>query len=561
MPPIFSREDPLLYVQNASHAGQAHTSPCENHCLTGNAIQKMERAISDGDTNAALRILRARNPFPGVTSRVCPHPCEKACNRIQYDEGVSIRSLERFAADNGIAADAAPLPASGRKIAIIGSGPAGLTCAYFSALMGHAVTVFEGSPVVGGVPRQSIPDFRLPKMVVDREVGLVIEKGVTIHTNTRVGRDVSLNDIRSRFDAVVLAVGNGKERRLDIPGMDKADTAVDFLIRSNLMRERMDGKNVVVLGGGGVAFDAAFTARRLGAASVSLVFIESRDAMRTPEEEVRQAEEEGIVLYASSLAAEVETDGDTVTGLTADRLNGFLFLENGSLEVSRAEGGRFRLDADTVICASGLMADLDFLAGLDVERSPRGFIVADTNGMSSVPGLFAAGECATGPSLVGSSVADGRRIAFGIDAWFKGEESGAARDVWIGEDGHLAMRPATPRPQYEVRFEDLINIDAHEKSPRKDCVQLAAKDTWLAFEELGQGLSAEEAQQQASRCMHCGHCQNCGECVSSCAGLILGKGEESPKVVYTDECWHCGCCRLACPRGCISFKFPIHTML
>lgn len=561
MPPIFSREDALLYVQNAGHACQAHTSPCETHCLAGNAIQKMERAISEGDTDAALRILRARNPFPGITGRVCPHPCEKVCNRIQYDEGVSIRSLERFAADNGVPSDASPLPASGRKIAVIGSGPAGLSCAYFSALMGHEVTVFEGSPVAGGVPRLSIPDFRLPKMVVDREVGLVLEKGVSILTNTRVGRDVSLEEIRRRFDAVVLAVGNGRERRLPILGIDKADTAVDFLIRANLLRSSLEGRRVVILGGGGVAFDAAFTARRLGASSVSLVFIESRDAMRTPEEEVRQAEEEGIALWPGCLAAAVETDGDAVTGLLADRLNGFRFLEDGSLEADRIPDSRFCLEADTVICASGLMADLGFLDGLDVARTPRGLVAVDAEGMSSLPGLFAAGECATGPSLVGSAVADGRRLAFSVDAWFKGEPSGAYRNVWIGEDGRLAMEPAVPTQQYEVRFEDIINIDQHEKTPRKACVQIHAKDTWLPFEELEQGLSAKEARQQAARCLHCGHCQNCGECVSSCAGLILEKGENGPKVVYTDECWHCGCCRLACPGGCISFKFPLHTML
>ncbi|MGN1038088.1 MAG: FAD-dependent oxidoreductase [Mailhella sp.] len=561
MPPVFSREDALLYVQNAAHAGQPHTSPCETHCLAGNAIQKMEKAIADGNFNTALQILRARNPFPGITGRVCPHPCEKACNRSHYDECVSIRSLERFAADNGTASDAIPLPSTGKKIAIIGSGPSGLSCAYFSALMGHEVTVFEGSPVAGGVPRLSIPDFRLPKMIVDREVGLVLEKGVSILTNTKIGRDASLEEIRRRFDAVVLAVGNAKERRLTIPGMEKADTAVDFLIRSNMKRDSLEGKNVVVLGGGGVAFDAAFTARRLGAASVSLVFIEKRNAMRTPEEEVRQAEEEGLILYSSSLAAEVEVQEGKITGLFADKLTGFRFLENGTLEAQREENGRFHLEADMVICASGLMVDLDFLEGTNVTRSARGFITVDENGMSSEDGLFATGECATGPSLVGSAVADGRKTAFGIDAWFKGEKSGAARDVWINESGCMAMKSAIPSAQYEVAFEDIINIDHHEKTPCRHCTQHSAKETWLAFEELEEGLSAEEAQAQAERCLHCGHCQNCGECVASCAGLILEKTDDGPKVVYTDECWHCGCCRLACPGGCISFKFPLHTML
>ena len=193
MPPVFSRETTRVSVQDASHAGQGRTSPCECRCPAGNPIQKMERAIADGNEALALEYLRARNPFPGVTGRVCPHPCETGCNRNSYDEGVAIRALERHAADYGSAfRRMKPLPSTGKRIAVIGSGPAGLTCAYFSALLGHTVDVFEASPVAGGVPRQAIPDFRLPKAVVDREVGLVLGLGVNILTNTAVGRDISL---------------------------------------------------------------------------------------------------------------------------------------------------------------------------------------------------------------------------------------------------------------------------------------------------------------------------------------------------------------------------------
>ena len=242
MPPVFSRETPRVSVQDASHAGQGRTSPCECRCPAGNPIQKMERAIADGNEALALEYLRARNPFPGVTGRVCPHPCETGCNRNSYDEGVAIRALERHAADYGSAFRRMKrLPSTGKRIAVIGSGPAGLTCAYFSALLGHTVDVFEASPVAGGVPRQAIPDFRLPKAAVDREVGLVLGLGVNILTNTAVGRDISLASLLEHYDACLIAAGNGKERRLDIPGIEHALPAVRFLRESNLNRTRLDG--------------------------------------------------------------------------------------------------------------------------------------------------------------------------------------------------------------------------------------------------------------------------------------------------------------------------------
>ena len=486
MPPVFSRETTRVFVQDASHAGQGRTSPCECRCPAGNPIQKMERAIADGNEALALEYLRARNPFPGVTGRVCPHPCEPGCNRNSYDEGVAIRALERHAADYGSAfRRMKSLPSTGKRIAVIGSGPAGLTCAYFSALLGHTVDVFEASPVAGGVPRQAIPDFRLPKAVVDREVGLVLGLGVNILTNTAVGRDISLASLLERYNACLIAAGNGKERRLDIPGIEHALPAVRFLRESNLNRTRLDGKRVAILGGGGVAFDCAFTVKRL------------------------------------------------------------------------------ELEADIVICASGLTAALDFLDAVPgVERTPRGFIAAaPETGMTSKPGLYAAGECASGPSLVCAAIGEGRRTALAMHAFLTGTDA-APLEAWFDDEGLLALHPsAGGTEQHVVAFEEIVNIGYHENAPRNPTERLAARETWLAFEELDKGLTLEAARAEAARCLHCGHCQSCWQCVASCPGLILKEGEHGPEVAYPDECWHCGCCRLACPGACISFRFPLHTFL
>lgn len=566
MPPFFSKETKKVYVRNDGHRGQGRTSPCENVCPLGNPIQKMEKAIADGDASRALYVLRAVNPFPGVTGRVCPHPCEEACNRKCYDEALSIRALERYAADAGFPGlrRLRPLPATGRKIAVVGAGPAGMACAYVSALLGHEVTVFEASPVAGGVPRQSIPDFRLPKDVVDREVGVILDLGVRILTNTEVGRDIGLDELRKRYDACLLAVGNGKERMLAIPGIEHALPAVSFLKNANLHRESLEGKKVVILGGGGVAFDSAFTARRLGAAQTCLICLEDREHMRVPAAEVAQADDENVMLHTGYLAASVDIEDGLVRAVTADAVSSFRFDEAGSLHAEFLPGGKLRVEADVVICASGLMADLSLLEkgeGAEVERTPRGG-VKTVFSASSIPGLFAAGECSSGPSLVSAAVADGRNAAFEIHAWLTGREAGRAVDAWVDEEDHLCLNYLERKGvQHEVAFEEIVNITQHEKSARRSTCLHSSRDTWLAFEELDKGFAEKDAQDEAKRCMHCGHCQECGECVASCPGLILKAGDGSPHVAYPDECWHCGCCRLACPGACISFKFPLHTFL
>ena len=566
MPPFFSKETNVVYVRNDGRSGQGRTSPCENKCPLGNPIQKMERAIAEGDPARALYVLRAGNPFPGVTGRVCPHPCEGACNRAQYDEALSLRSLERYAADAG-AADVRRLktrPASGKKIAVIGSGPAGLACAYFSALLGHEVTVFEASPVAGGVPRQSIPDFRLPKDVVDREVGMILDLGVRILTNTEVGRDISLDEIMSRYDACLLAVGNRRGRMLNIPGIEHALPAVSFLKDANLSRESLEGRKVVILGGGGVAFDSAFTARRLGAAETCLICLEDREHMRVPRAEIEQADDESVTLHTGHLAASIEVENGRVCAVTADAVSSFSFDASGALHAEFIPGGKLRVEADVVICASGLMVDLSLLEGSaaeKAERTPRGCVKTSFSA-SSIPGLFAAGECASGPSLVSTAVAEGRAAAFDIHAWLTGVEAGRAVDAWLDENGSIVLKYLEHKGvQHEVAFDEIVNITYHAKSPRRHTELHTARETWLAFEELDKGFSAEDAAEEAKRCLHCGHCQECGECVASCPGLILKAGDGSPQVAYPDECWHCGCCRLACPGACISFKFPLHTFL
>ena len=224
MPPRYSREITLPIVMGDSLKEQFRTSPCEHFCPAGNSIQKMQALVEKGEFGEALRYLRAKNPFPGVTGRVCPHFCQSNCNRAGYDACVNTRALERAVFDYAPYGSALfkRRPATGKSVGIIGGGPAGLTAAYFLALLGHDVTVYEANPVLGGMTRYGVPDFRLPRDVVDREIGWILEVGVRARVNTMVGRDISFADVRAAHDAVIVTTGTPKENSLPIPGSETA---------------------------------------------------------------------------------------------------------------------------------------------------------------------------------------------------------------------------------------------------------------------------------------------------------------------------------------------------
>ena len=565
MPPIYSKEWKTAVVSMQGLMRQNRTSPCEAACPAGNNIQKMHSLLAEGRVDDALLAMYAKNPFPGVTGRVCPHPCEEKCNRCGYDEGLAIHALERYAADHGRTPVLTPLPPTGRRVAVIGAGAAGLTAARFLRQFGHDVTVYESSPVMGGVMRQAIPDFRLPKDVVDRETGAVAALGVRVHTNVTVGRDVTLSGLLSDCDACILAAGLWKERLLNIPGREYLQTAVSWMKKSTLERIGLEGKEVVILGGGGIAFDAAFTARRLGAAGVRMICLEAEGAMHAPEAEVAQARDEHIAMENSMLAAAVESDGEGGFTVAAVPVSGFSFDEKGALHVQEYVEERKRFYAHLVICASGLQADLTALSGLDAELTPRGFVAVDpVSRMSSIPGLFAAGDIASGPGLLTSAIGSGRETALAVHRFLSGFAADSSLDVWLGDEGRLetAERKALPAP-HVVELDEIMHVDYHEHAPRVAVShgRESGRGPQLAFAELEGGLCAEDAAKEAARCLHCGHCISCGSCVESCPGHILEMGGDGPFVAWPEQCWHCGCCRIACSTGSVSYRFPLTMML
>ena len=555
MPPIHSKELKTLYIKHSGQYRQKRTSPCEDACLLGNSVQKIHTFLAAGRVDEALLWLHARNPFPGITGRVCPHPCETKCNRSCHDEAVAIHSLERYAADHGRAAKLIPLPSSGKKIAIVGAGPSGLSAARFAALLGHNVDVYESAPVMGGAPRQVIPDFRLPKDVVDRETAAAIEGTVSVITNITVGKDILLQDLLNRYDACLLATGLWKERILNMPGKEHLLPAVHWLKTTTLERESLEGKDVAILGGGGVAFDCAFTARRLKARSVHILCLEDDTCMRAPKEEVLQAKDEGILLHQSMLSRSVEATGGRFV-VAADGVTSFFFDEKGVLHADLSADGAFSLEVDHVICASGLQLDDTALTGMTVARTPRGMVQVDGKYQTSVPRLFAAGDTASGPSLVATAIGSGRKAAMALHAFLMGSDF----ELLIDENRIVSRRARPDVAQHVVRFEEIMNVDYHEHTPRER-QPLLPPLPGVAFRELEGGLHEAQAIREAGRCMHCGHCMECGSCVDSCPGHLMEMTEDGPVVSWPAQCWHCGCCRIACPTGSIEYRFPLTMML
>jgi len=565
MPPKFSRPLRECQIFPRWAKDQVRTSPCEANCPAGNPIQTVSSLIADDRIEEAMGYLISRNPFPGITGRVCARPCEQACNRQAYDERISIRSLERFASDNGtIWAAPKKMNASGKRLAIIGSGPAGMTCAYFSALLGHDVTVFESSPIPGGIPRMAIPDFWLPKDIVERELGRVLSLGVQVHTNTTVGKDLAFDDVRKKYDACLIAVGAGKQRRLDIPGASLALDGVSFLKQVNLGHRKPPGSRVVILGGGGVAFDCAFTAKRLGAIEVHIICVEGEDCMCVADKEIQHAQAEDIRIHYSHTVSDIVVRDAKAVGVRCFEIDDFKFDDSCRLAISPASGKTVEVDADTVISAVGCVPDFTFDKGLqDIVQSPGGALDIDSQTMATnLAGVFAAGDAASGPSSVAAAIGSGRRAALSINDYLKGADRQNNCTVIIDDGGQVCYKKISGQTSpHVVAIDEIFNIEAHEKMGRQSIDGESKASGALTFAEIEAGYDIKAARAEAERCFHCGNCTACGNCVTDCPGLILEMTPRGPRVAYPEECWHCGCCRIACPSGAVYYKFPLNMMV
>jgi len=539
-------------------------SPCEVNCPAGEPTRKAISLIHDNQFEEALQNIKTENPFPGICGRVCFHPCEANCNRNEYDEGIATNALERAAFDYA-KMDRVKKPIkkekTGKDVAIIGSGPAGMTCAYFLALLGHDVTVFEVSPVLGGIPRIGIPQYRLPKDVVDKEIAQVAELGIDIRTNTKVGKDISFQDIMKEYDACFIAVGAHGAVRLDIRGEDSEGviSGLEFLKGIAEGGEANLGSRVVVIGGGNVAIDAARTARRLGAPEVQIVCLESREIMPAYQAEVEEAEKEGIRILCQTTPVQVHSVGKRVDKLECMKVRGGKRDEKGWLEWPERIGGtNFMIGADSIIVAIGGAVEAPFLPNVVEMSGP--LIKVDYLGRTSMAGVYAGGDATTVPGSVVEAIGSGKRAALGIDIFLRGgDEWQIVNGVKRGEDGAISMESYlagdyTAKNGSPVLFTDL-NVNYFVKSPREPASQLDVAVRTSNFNEVNLGLSREATMAEAERCFQCGNCNLCENCYIFCPDVAITFNEEmSSYAVDRGVCKECGICITECPRKAISWE-------
>jgi heterodisulfide reductase subunit A-like polyferredoxin len=489
--------------------------PCRAACPLQVNVQGYVALISQGKFKEALTLVREKNPLPGICGRVCTHPCEGECLRQNVDEPIAIDLLKRFVADYE---KPVCVQRTGRevdfelkieqekenRIAIIGSGPAGLTAAYDLRKMGYKPTIFEALPVAGGMLRVGIPDYRLPKDILKKEISILEDLGIEIKLNTPLGENLTIEDLKNNgYEAIFIAVGAHLSLKLEIPGEDLKGVypGVEFLRRVNLGEKVEVGEKVVVVGGGNAAIDAARTVYRLGAKEVTIIYRRSRVEMPANKEEIEEAEKEGIKIFYLAAPTRILGKESKVNQVQCIRMRLGEPDASGRRRPIPLEGSEFIINADMIIPALGQSSDLSFLGSphkFNLVRG-RGFEVDPLTLETNLKGIFAGGDTVTGPDTVIEAMAAGRKAAISIDRYLNGE------DMRLGREGEGAQ---------ESKIE--ADIEGLKPEKRKKVATFSVDERKGNFKEVVLGFSEEEAIAEAKRCLACGGCSECMQCVEAC---------------------------------------------
>lgn len=581
----------------SAHDGDC-VAPCQLNCPARTDCQGYVGLIANGEYEAALKLIKNKVSLPASIGRVCPHPCETACRRGKVDEAINIAQLKAFAADMDLNSDSylpeknAP---TGKKIAIIGGGPAGLTAAYRLAISGHEVTVYDMMEKMGGMLRYGIPQYRLPKEVLDNEIAIIEKLGVKMINGVKLGKDFTVASLKAQNDAVIVAVGAWKSSSMRTPGeeLDGIYGGIDFLRAVALKQEINIGDKVVICGGGNTAMDACRTAVRLGAKEVYCVYRRTRNEMPAEDIEITEAEEEGVQFKFLTNPISFNGKDGKVKSVTLQLMELGEPDASGRRRPVAIEGKTEELDVDSVIVAIGQKLVNEDVS--ELKLTDRGNIEADIDTFkTNIEGVFAIGDATNrGASIAIEAIGEANRCALSIDAYLNGEDI------------------ETRVPYISRRDEELIDFQSKEKCPARKPQVLPAAERKNNFDEVCLGYTEEDAKAEASRCLECGckeyykckllsvaqrydihperfkgempqkytadsnefiernsaKCILCGLCVRSCKEVmnisaigLLGRGfktEVAPAFnlpLDQTKCTNCGLCVELCPTGALTEK-------
>jgi NADPH-dependent glutamate synthase beta subunit-like oxidoreductase len=514
---------------------QEPPSPCHSACpVDGRIAQWMQQAVAR-DWRGAWLTLTGNNPFPAIVGRVCHHPCEAACNRGGYDAPLSICALERYIGDRALAEGwrHEPAPRARReRIAVVGGGPSGLSAAYQLRRRGYEVTIFEAQPTLGGLLRDGIPPYRLPREVLDGEIARLLELGIEVRCGASVATARQFERLRAEFDAVYLAIGASRQKRLaqlDYAAPWVMDGAV-YLLQANAGAPPSLGKRLAVIGGGSAAIDVARSARRAGC-KVSLIALEREAQMPAQREEVLQALEEGITLVDGTLLRSAARAAEGVV-LECVRVHFEPGRRQGEFQIAPIAGSELTLTADAVVPAIGQDPELAWLQSFARTEGP--LLWTDAGGATSAAGVFAGGDVASNARFVTQAIGMGRRAAQVIDRRLRA--CGAADEV-----------PGDALP-YAA-----INTFYHPHAARSANAQLEPGERLRGHAEVQLGLEAEQALAEAARCFSCGRCISCDNCFYYCPDMAISR-VPGGYAVAGDYCKGCGLCVQECPTGAIAMR-------
>ncbi len=524
------------YRTNRQDVTDTGTSPCKTECPAHISIQGYIKLASQGRYTEALELIKHENPFPAVCGRICPRKCESACTRGDIDEPIAIDEIKKFIAEQDLNQDHRFLPkkrhAYGKKIAVIGAGPAGLSCAYYLAIDGYEVTVFEKEQALGGMLTLGIPSFRLEKEVVNAEIAILKELGVQFRTGITVGKDITLQELRAQgYQAFYLAIGAQAGRRLGIEGEEAKGviTGVDFIRDVNLGKEiRLQG-NVIVIGGGNVAIDVARSAVRVGADQVTMYCLEAREQMPALEEEVEEALSEGIALNNSWGPKRILVEQDQVVGVEFRRCTS-VFDADGRFHPAYNENDVITVKADTVLLSVGQAIEWGgLLEGSKVELNPNRTVKADfLTYQTFEPDVFVGGDVYTGPRFAIDAIAAGKQGAISIHRYVQPGQS-----LIIGRD----------KREYHSLDKENINLDGYDRQPRQQANHAHTNTSSEAFKDPRLPFTEEQMKRETERCLSCGatmvdefQCVGCGACTTRCSfdAISLVRKYDGEGVAFED---------------------------